>query len=54
MLHRAYTDVEGRLAGWPDGALTALLVLVALALLAVACWAGPVEKAVIAAWVLFP
>lgn len=42
------------LSGWPDSALTVLLLALALVIIVVALRAGPLHKAIVAAWVLFP
>lgn len=45
---------EQWLQGQPDRVLTAILLLVAAALIVIALRASALEKAVVASWVLFP
>lgn len=46
--------VDRALSGWPDGLLTALLLLLAGALVVLAVCARPSVKAAAVAWVVFP
>lgn len=45
---------EQGLEGWPDRALSCLLVALAVALLIIAWRATALEKAIVAGWVIFP
>lgn len=47
-------QLEQRLSGWPDKALTLLLVVLALLILIAAFNAPTTLKAIIAAWVIAP
>ena len=51
---RLMKRLETALEGWPDGALTAALIVAAVLLVWVALRATAIEKAVVAAWVFFP
>lgn len=53
-IERRVHALEDALNGWPDHALTCLLVAVALFLLFVAWRATALEKAIVAGWVVFP
>lgn len=46
--------LEQALEGWPDTALTWLLVGLALLLLLIAWRGKAMEKAIVAGWVIFP
>ena len=45
---------EQALEGWPDRALSCLLVGLALVLLIIAWRGSALEKAIVAGWVIFP
>lgn len=53
-IERRFHQMEQALEGWPDAALSWLLVGVALFLLFVAWRGSAIEKAIIAGWVVFP
>lgn len=53
-IERAFTRFGGWLRGWPGPALTLLLILLAGLLVYIALRGSSFEKAVAAAWVLFP
>lgn len=42
------------LGGWPSGALTVLLLVLAALLVLIAVRATPTQKAIVAGWVMFP
>lgn len=46
--------VDTWLEGWPSGALTVLLLVLAALLVLLAVRATPTQKAIAAAWVMFP
>lgn len=51
---RLIQNVEARLAGWPDQAVTVALLAVAGALVALALSGRPVVKVAALAWVVAP
>lgn len=53
-IERRFQQMQTALQGWPDSALTWLLVGLALALLIIAWRGSALEKAIVAAWVVFP
>lgn len=50
----AFTNLENRLAGWPSGVLTVILLIAAAVLVWIAFRATPLQKAVATAYVVFP
>ena len=50
----AIHDLERRLQGWPDEALTTALLLVGALLIAVGLTAPATVKAAVLAWAVFP
>lgn len=50
----AFTKIEQKLQGWPDGVLTILLLVAALGIVLIAFKASPLQKAVTLAYVVFP
>lgn len=53
-IEQRFAQMQTALKGWPDSALTWLLVGLALALLVIAWRGTALEKAIVAAWVIFP
>ena len=51
---RRLHQFEHALSGWPDRALSCLLVGLALVLLLIAWRGSALEKAIVAGWVIFP
>jgi hypothetical protein len=47
-------NFNAKLVGWPDRVLTAVLILIAIVVIAVAIRGKPYAKAVIATWLLVP
>ena len=45
---------EKWLGGWPNSALTVMLLAIAAILIVLAFTAKPMEKAIVLSWVLFP
>jgi hypothetical protein len=54
LLHRYITYGSARLAGWPDTALTLLLLAIAAAVVIVALQRDPMLKALVIAWAVLP
>lgn len=50
----AFTNLEERLKGWPDGLLTCILLAGAAVLVLIALKATPLQKAVATAYIVFP
>lgn len=47
-------QLNKKLSGWPDSALTVLLIIAAMVAIAVALKANPTTKAFVAAWMIAP
>ena len=53
-IKRWFDNLEQAMEGWPDGLLTAFLLIAAAFLVLVALRGHALEKAIIAAWITFP
>lgn len=53
-IRAAFARFEGMLEGWPSGVLTAILLLAAGVLVLIALRGRAIEKAIAAAYVIFP
>lgn len=54
VLHRTFGRFHAWLEGWPNSALTVVLLLAAVSLVFLALFGRPWMKAIAAAYVLFP
>ena len=53
-IKRAFVQFENMLEGWPSGVLTVVLLLAAVVLVLIALRGTAIEKAIAAAYVIFP
>lgn len=53
-IEATFKRVETWLKGWPSGALTCVLLIVAVVLVVIALRATALEKALVASWVILP
>ncbi len=54
MIRETINKFNSYLESWPDKALTILLILIAAFAVYVALTQRPIEKAALAAWLIFP
>jgi hypothetical protein len=53
-IEAAFNGLQDWLTEWPDTALTLVLAVLALVLIVIALRGTAMEKAIVAAWVMFP